>query len=50
MADVERRELSDGQIWVDDSGGNGTPVVLIHGDWTDSRVWDPLTRLLRGRG
>lgn len=49
VANVERDELSGDEIWVDDSGGNGTPVVLIHGDWTDSRVWDPLTGLLRDR-
>jgi pimeloyl-ACP methyl ester carboxylesterase len=24
-------------------------VVLVHGDWTDSRLWDPLVPLLRDR-
>jgi 3-oxoadipate enol-lactonase len=38
-----------GKLWAEDSGGDGTPVVLVHGDWTDSGVWAPLVRLLRDR-
>ena len=26
-----------GEIWVQDSGGPGRPVVLLHSGWTDSR-------------
>lgn len=36
-------------IWRADTGGDGVPVVLVHGDWTDSRVWSGLTPLLTGR-
>jgi pimeloyl-ACP methyl ester carboxylesterase len=38
-----------GEVWAEDTGGDGAPLVLVHGDWTDSRVWTPLTGLLRGR-
>lgn len=38
-----------GEIWADDSGGDGAPLVLVHGDWTDSRLWPPLTALLADR-
>ena len=30
------------QVWVEDSGGEGTPVVLLHPGIGDSRVWDDL--------
>ncbi len=30
------------RIWVDDSGGEGVPFVLLHPGITDSRVWDPM--------
>lgn len=38
--------VDGGTLWVEDSGGDGTPVVLIHGGWTDSRIWEPLLSLL----
>jgi len=43
-----------GEVWAEDTGGedtggDGPPLVLVHADWTDSRVWTPLTALLRGR-
>jgi 3-oxoadipate enol-lactonase len=38
-----------GEVWAEDAGGDGAAVVLVHADWTDSRVWSPLTELLRGR-
>jgi len=34
----------DGEIWAEDTG-SGTEVVLIHGDWTDSRPTQPFSRL-----
>jgi hypothetical protein len=30
-----------GEVWAEDAGGDGAPVVLVHADWTDSRVEDP---------
>lgn len=33
-------------MWVDDSGGDGLPVVLLHPGWGDSAVWEPLLELL----
>jgi 3-oxoadipate enol-lactonase len=41
--------VADGTLWAEDTGGGGTPVLLIHGDWTDSGIWDPLIPLLRDR-
>lgn len=38
-----------GEVWADDAGGDGAPVVLVHADWTDARIWSPLTELLGGR-
>jgi 3-oxoadipate enol-lactonase len=38
--------VDGGMIWVEDSGGEGTPVVLLHAGWADSRVWQPLLELL----
>lgn len=36
-------------IVTEDTGGNGTPVVLVHGDWTDSGIWAPVKRRLGDR-
>jgi 3-oxoadipate enol-lactonase len=41
--------VPDGTVWAEDTGGDGTPVVLVHADWTDSRIWSPLIPLLRDR-
>jgi 3-oxoadipate enol-lactonase len=38
-----------GELWADDTGGNRTTVVLIHGDWTDAGIWARLVPLLRDR-
>jgi 3-oxoadipate enol-lactonase len=34
--------LDGGEVWADDSGGDGPPLVLLHPGIGDSRVWDPL--------
>jgi 3-oxoadipate enol-lactonase len=39
-----------GELWVDDSGGPGRPVVLLHSGWTDSRSWEPFLGVLAERG
>jgi 3-oxoadipate enol-lactonase len=31
-----------GEIWADDTGGTGTPVVLLHPGWGDSSIWLPV--------
>ena len=33
----------------EDTVGDRTPLVLIHADWTDSGIWDPVIPLLRDR-
>ena len=38
-----------GEVWAEDTGGDGTPLVFIHAGWATSRSWSPLTRLLAGR-
>lgn len=34
--------VGNDRIWVDDSGGEGVPFVLLHPGIADSRVWDPM--------
>lgn len=47
MAELEVRVRAD-TLWVEDSGGDGPPLVLLHPGITDSRVWDRLVPLLGG--
>ncbi|WP_093904580.1 alpha/beta fold hydrolase [Streptomyces sp. cf386] len=35
-------QVKGGEIWADDSGGDGLPVVLLHPGVGDARVWDPV--------
>jgi pimeloyl-ACP methyl ester carboxylesterase len=37
-----------GELWLEDSGGDGTPIVLLHPGITDSTIWDRLVPLLDG--
>lgn len=32
--------VKDGEVWADDSGGDGLPLVLLHPGVGDSSVWD----------
>ncbi|MWA14958.1 alpha/beta fold hydrolase [Streptomyces sp. BA2] len=42
--------VKDGEVWAQDSGGEGLPLVLLHPGVADSRVWDGiLPRLSEGR-
>jgi pimeloyl-ACP methyl ester carboxylesterase len=35
--------VADGEIWAEDTGGDGPAVVLAHpGDWADSSAWAPV--------
>jgi 3-oxoadipate enol-lactonase len=44
-----RVPVADGTLWAEDTGGDGTPLVLVHADWTDAGIWDQLIPLLRER-
>ena len=41
--------VGGGTLWAEDTGGYLAPVVLVHGDWTDSGIWATLVPLLRER-
>jgi 3-oxoadipate enol-lactonase len=34
--------VDGGEVWADDSGGDGPPLVLLHPGVGDSRIWAPL--------
>ena len=34
--------VDGGEVWADDSGGDGRPLVLLHPGVGDSRIWDPV--------
>src|ERR1700733_14209380 len=34
--------VTGGEVWADDSGGGGAPVVLLHPGVGDSRIWEPV--------
>jgi 3-oxoadipate enol-lactonase len=38
--------LVNGVIQACDTGGQGEPIVLLHGGWTDSRIWAELVNFL----
>jgi pimeloyl-ACP methyl ester carboxylesterase len=41
--------VSNGELWADDSGGDGLPLVLLHPGIADSSVWDPVLPALTAR-
>lgn len=34
--------VDGGQVWADDSGGDGPPLLLLHPGVGDSRIWEPV--------
>ena len=34
--------VDGGEVWADDSGGDGPPLALLHPGVGDSRIWDPV--------
>ena len=44
-----RVPVAAGTLSAEDSGSDRTPLVLVHADWTDSGIWDPVVPLLRDR-
>jgi 3-oxoadipate enol-lactonase len=41
--------VSGGKIWAEDTGGRGTPVVLVNPGWSTAGIWSPMMDLLAGR-
>jgi 3-oxoadipate enol-lactonase len=41
--------VAGGEIWAEDTGGDGVPLVLMHPGWGDSAIWDRLIGRLAGR-
>jgi 3-oxoadipate enol-lactonase len=41
--------VDGGEVWADDSGGDGPPLVLLHPGVGDSRIWDPVLAPLTAR-
>ncbi|WP_210588878.1 alpha/beta fold hydrolase [Streptomyces sp. GESEQ-35] len=42
-------QVKDGEVWAEDTGGDGLPVVLLHPGIGDARIWDPVLPFL-GKG
>lgn len=42
-------QVKDGEVWAEDTGGGGVPVVLLHPGVADSRCWEPLLAGLAAR-
>jgi 3-oxoadipate enol-lactonase len=41
--------VAGGEVWAEDTGGDGTPLVLMHPGWGDSAIWDPVIGRLASR-
>lgn len=41
--------VDGGEVWADDTGGDGLPMVLVHPGVGDSTIWDPVIASLTGR-
>lgn len=41
--------VDGGEIWAEDTGGPGVPVVLTNSDWCESSCWDATVGELSGR-
>ena len=41
--------VDGGEVWADDSGGDGPAVVMLHPGVGDSRIWEPVLAPLTGK-
>jgi 3-oxoadipate enol-lactonase len=41
--------VSGGEIWAEDTGGDGTPLVLVNPGWGIASIWSPLIGEFGGR-
>jgi len=49
MAMEQTVPVPGGEIWAEDAGGDGTPLVLLHPGWGNADIWSPLIRVLPAR-
>lgn len=42
-------KVDGGELWADDTGGEGLPMVLVHPGVGDSTIWDPVLPALAAR-
>jgi 3-oxoadipate enol-lactonase len=38
-----------GEVWAEDTGGGGTPLILANANWSTAGIWSPLRGLLADR-
>jgi len=41
--------VAGGEVWAEDTGGDGTPVVLVNANWSTAGIWSALLSLLADR-
>ena len=41
--------VNGGEVWAEDTGGDGAPLVLVHPGWGDSSIWGPVMDRLPAR-
>ena len=41
--------VDGGEVWADDSGGDGPALVMLHPGVGDSRIWEPVLASLTGK-
>lgn len=43
-------DVGEAELWVEDSGGDGTPIVLLHAAAGNARAWDMQRPLFEASG
>jgi len=44
-----RIPVPGGEVWAEDTGGDGTPLILVNANWSTAEIWSPLWGLLADR-
>lgn len=40
--------VDGGELWAEDTGGEGTPLTFVHPGWGNSDIWPPVLAALNG--